>query len=209
MLLARFASEAISSIKCNNNKTPHRNVAGFIFFIKMYPIVYRFSFSWKLDRDSLKPKDLIYEIENNFYHNLRYSDGEIKGGYMTPQSIEVYRNILFSQEKLSQTNQVIQAFILANFNQEEYKFLPSTNKTILTKEIDVSLIPSRKHPFDRWELEMNYISEEYTVIGEKSIANNILKAFKGNLFSSDSSNNEELELYAGEAKKLLVAAKGL
>lgn len=175
----------------------------------MYPIVYRFSFSWKLDRDSLKPKDLIYEIENNFYHNLRYSDGEIKGGYMTPQSIEVYRNILFSQEKLSQTNQVIQAFILANFNQEEYKFLPSTNKTILTKEIDVSLIPSRKHPFDRWELEMNYISEEYTVIGEKSIANNILKAFKGNLFSSDSSNNEELELYAGEAKKLLVAAKGL
>ena len=171
----------------------------------MYPIVYKFSFSKQLDKDSLEYKDLIYEIRSNFYPNLR---GDIKGGPMTPESIEIYRNTIFTPDKLSETNQAIEAFILTNFKQEEYKFLPPTKKTILTKEINVSIIPSRKHPFENWELEMNYISEEYTVIGEKSTSDNLLKAFKGNLLASHG-NNEELELHVGGAKKFLITAKGL
>src|ERR1035437_8770648 len=131
----------------------------------MYPSVYYFSFIKKLSNRSSQPPNLILEI-GKVYEDIRWSDEILAKGGGINIDIKAMRNKLFAEDKITGANNLIQAYIQLNRNDDFYKYIPNSNRTILTQEITVMLIPSTRHPFREWETEITFKSKEYTITGE-------------------------------------------
>jgi hypothetical protein len=156
-------------------------------------------------------KEFISKVYDD-YEKLRWSKGLTGGGQA--EIDKLYQEI-FSKPNIEAFENIVYCDLLLKMNTEKFIHIPSSGKTLLTKEIIPELVPSQHYPFGDWQLNLKYSSKEYTILNTDftdSRGSTYYNAISGNSFAVgiDTNKNEVLRLMVSRRVKMhIVASKEL